>query len=67
MVYSKAMKTDGLSRCLEGVITVEDAARLGGYTQEGVRKAIREKRLRARMKGRFWLIYRSDFERFMKS
>ena len=54
-----------MENCLTGYITVEQASKKVGYTPEGIRKAIRQRRLKAMRKGRrLWLIHKDDFERF---
>lgn len=55
-----------LSKCLKNVLTVEEAAERAGMSLHGIRKAIKEERLKAELKGRYWLIYKWDFEIFMK-
>ena len=53
-------------KCLDDFLTVEEAADLRGCSMHGIRKAIKEKRLPAALKGRQWMIHRPDFDIFMK-
>ena len=59
------MKTK-FDKCLDDFLTVEEAAELRGCTTQGIRKAIKEKRLSAERKGRQWFIIKSEFDKFMK-
>jgi excisionase family DNA binding protein len=59
------MKTKS-TECLDGFLTVEEASEIARFSLQGIRKAIKEGRIKAERKGRYWLIYRHDFERFMK-
>jgi excisionase family DNA binding protein len=59
----RAMKNKS-KECLNHFLTVDQAATMRSCTPQGIRKAIKEGRLQAELKGRQYLILKTEFNKF---
>lgn len=60
-------KTNYDPNCLDGFMTVDEAAKSIDWTRQGIRKAIKNGRLPKIQKGKLFLIPKPDFLKFKRT
>jgi len=64
-LIDKLFRTNYDSTMNEGYMTTDEAAKLSGFTEQYIRKLIREKKIQGEKVRRDWILSRDSLEKFL--